>query len=193
MLRPIAILVLLPAVQSTASAQPTLTYYLAHIAAANSWRTTFTLVNQTTLPVTCNTSFFSDTGTPLALTFGGVAQSTTSDLIQPGGLARRQTDSQPSQPLVTGWAVANCTGPVKSSALFRSYNGNVATAEASVPAMLTPATQFVTYADQSTGVAYANPSSSTANVTFTAKDTGGAVLGTQTIAVAAGAHGAQNL
>ena len=32
--------------------------------------------------------------------------------------------------------------------------------------MTAPATQLVTYADQATGVAYANPSSTTANVTF---------------------------
>jgi hypothetical protein len=158
------------ALESTASAQGTLTYYFAHIASAGVWRTTFTYVNQTTLPVTCSTFFYSDAGSPLPLSFSGTSLSSTSDTILAGGVARRQTDAQTSQPVVTGWAVANCTGPVKANALFRSYNGNVAQAEASLPAMAFPANQFVTYADQATGVAYANPSPNAATVLFTAKD-----------------------
>ena len=39
---------------------------------------------------------------------------------------------------LAGWASASCTGPVKASALFRSYNGSVATGEASVIAMTVP-------------------------------------------------------
>jgi hypothetical protein len=42
--------------------------------------------------------------------------------------------------------------------------------------MASPATQFVTYADQSTGVAYANPSPSSAMVTFTARNQTGVVI-----------------
>jgi len=56
-----------------------------------------------------------------------------------------------------------------------------------VPAMQFPATEFVTYADQSTGVAYANRSSSSANVMFTAKDASGNVLA-QGIVLAGGAQ-----
>jgi hypothetical protein len=181
------------AFEGAAQAQGTLTYYFAHIASAGVWRTTFTYVNQTTLPVTCNTVFYSDTGSPLPLSFNGAALSSTSDAIPAGGIARRQTDAQTSQPVVTGWAAANCTGPVKASALFRSYNGNIAQAEASVPAMTFPANQFVTYADQATGIAYANPSTNAATVMFTAKDQNGAVLGSQSISLPAGAHGSQNL
>jgi hypothetical protein len=173
--------------------QATLTYYFAHIAVGDVWRTTFTYVNQTTLPVTCNTSFNSDAGSPLPLSFSGSSVSSTSDNIPAGGLARRQTDAQPNLMLTTGWAVANCTGPVKASALFRSYNGTVAQAEASVPAMLVPVSQFVTYADQTTGVAYANPSQTAATVTFTAKDSTGTVIGTKSISLAPGAHDSRNL
>ncbi len=176
-----------------AEAQTSLNYYFAHIASAGGWRTTFTYVNQTTLPVTCTTSFFSDTGTPLSLPFNGTAVSSTNDTISPGGLVRRQTDAQPNVDLVTGWASASCSGPVRASALFRSYNGTAPTAEASVPAMTFPATQFVTYADQSTGVAYANPSPNSAVVTFTAKDQSGAVVASQSITVPAGWHSSQNL
>ena len=183
----------LVASQASAPAQTALTYYFAHIAAAGVWRTTFTYVNQTSLAVTCNTSFYSDAGSPLSLSFDGVFLTSTTDTIPAGGIARRQTDAQADQPVVTGWASAACTGPVKASALFRSYNGAVAQAEASVPAMAFPATQFVTYADQSTGVAYANPSSKAATVTFTARNQSGAVVGAGMITLPSLAHGSRNL
>jgi hypothetical protein len=176
-----------------AQAQGSLTYYFAHIASAGVWRTTFTYVNQTTQAVTCNTSLYSDSGAALPLPFNKVLLTSTSDAIPPGGIARRQTDAESQQATVTGWATASCTGPVKASALFRSYNGSVAQAEASVPAMTYPTTEFVTYADQSTGVAYANPSESAAAVSFLAKDQNGAVIGTASISLSAGAHGSSNL
>ncbi len=183
----------LPTFSIAGSAQTTLTYYFAHLAADGPWRTTFTYVNQTTLPVSCNTSFYSDTGAPLSLSFSGDSLSSTSDNIPAGGLSRRQTDAQPALPFITGWAVANCTGPVKASVLFRSYDRSVANAEASVPAMLFPATQFVTYADQSTGVAYANPSAATASISFIARDAVGTIIATKAILLPPGSHGAQNL
>jgi hypothetical protein len=174
-------------------AQPSLSYYFAHVAAADVWRTTFTYVNASTQTVTCNTSFFSDSGGPLSLSFNGSGLSSTSDTIPAGGTARRQTDAQPSMGLVTGWAVAGCTGPVKASALFRRYNGNIPVAEVSVIAMTSPASQFVTYADQLTGVAYANPAQTAATVTFTARDPAGMAIASKSISLAAGSHGAQNL
>ncbi len=176
-----------------AHAQSTLTYYFAHIAAGDVWRTTFTYVNQTGGAVTCNSRFFSDSGAPLALTFNGSTASSFSDTIPAGGLARRQTDAQPAAQVVTGWASAACTGPVRASALFRAQNDSTAQAEASVPAMLGAASQFVTYADQASGLAYANPSQSTATVTFAASDAAGTLLASKSLMLAAGAHGSQNL
>jgi hypothetical protein len=169
------------------------TYYFAHIAAANVWRTTFTYVNASTQAVTCNTSFYSDSGGALALSFGGASLSSTLDAIPAGGVARRQTDAQPGLPVTTGWAMAKCTGPVKASVLFREYSGSVPQGEASVIAAAAPASQFVTYADQNTGVAYTNPSASPAKITFAAQDGGGSSLGTTSVTVAPGAHGSANL
>ncbi len=176
----------------SAAASPA-TYYFAHIAAANVWRTTFTYVNSTAQPVTCETSFYSDSGAPLALSFGGTATTSTNDTIPAGGTARRQTDSQPGFSVVTGWAVANCSGAVKASALFRSYNGPTPLAEASVIAMNAAASRFVTYADQTTGIAYANPSANQATIAFTAQSLSGAQLGTATVTSPPKSHGAQNL
>jgi len=89
---------------------------------------------------------------------------------------------------VTGWAVANCTGPVKASALFREYAGNVALGESSVIAANAPASQFVTYGDQTTGVAVANPSPNPAIVSFTGRNESGSVVGSANLTLAAGAH-----
>jgi hypothetical protein len=179
-------------VAAVANTQPQ-SYYFAHIAVGDVWRTTFTLVNASNQPVTCNTSFYSDSGSPLPLSFGGSLKSSTSDIIPAGGLARRQTDAQSAAPLLTGWARADCSGPVKASALFRSYSSAAPQAEASVIAMTAPATAFVTYANQLTGVAYANPGNSPATIAFTARDSTGTVLGTKTITVGAGSHGATNI
>jgi hypothetical protein len=178
---------------TSATCQTTISYYFPHIAAADVWRTTFTLVNAGTLAVNCSTTFRSDSGGSLALSFNGSPLQSISDTIPPGGTVRHQTDAQPSQPLVTGWAVASCSGPVKASALFRSFSGSTPTGEASVLAAAAAAARFVTYADQSTGVAYANPSGAAASLTFTARDTGGSVLGSTSLPLAAGAHGAQNV
>ena len=92
--------------EGAAPAQGTLSYYFAHIASAGVWRTTFTYVNQTSLPITCNTSFYSDSGSPLPLSFNGASLSSTSDTIPAGGTARRQTDAQTTQATVTGWQAA---------------------------------------------------------------------------------------
>ena len=177
----------------TAHTQTTIPYYFAHIAAADVWRTTFTYINGTTQPVTCTTAFYSDSGSPLTLSFTGSLLSSTSDTIPPGAIVRRQTDAQPALPLVTGWALAQCNGPVKASALFRRYNGNVPLAEASVIAVTSPASRWVTYADQQTGLAYANPSASPATVTFTANDSNGSMLASKTLSLGPMTHGSQNL
>ena len=85
-----------------------------------------------------------------------------------------------SAPLARGWALANCSGPVKANLLFRRRNSEGApTAEAGVNATAVPATRFVTFAEQGegqfgTGVAYANPSPNiSVPVTFTVRDTAG--------------------
>ena len=165
-------------------------YYFAHIAAGERWRTTFTYVNDSTQPESCTTSFYSKSGIPLALMFNGSSSSIWTRTIPIGGTVRMQTDANPSSPVVTGWARSDCVGPVKASALFRSYQGEIPEAEASVIAMTSGGTDFTTYADQLTGVAYANPFSETAEITFTARDLNGVTVGTKTISLAPHAQGA---
>src|SRR6266540_1045491 len=50
-------------------------YYFAHLASGGVWRTTFTFVNPADNLVTCNTTFYSNTGGLLQLSFGGIKTS----------------------------------------------------------------------------------------------------------------------
>ena len=63
------------------------------------------------------------------------------------------------------------------------------------PSSTTSATgKFVTFSDQKTGVAYANPSSTqTAEITFTAVSSTGVKLASKSLPVLPGEHGAANV
>ena len=114
---------------------------------------------------TCQTDFISDHGTPLMVSFAelGTIDSRT-DVLPPGGSVHQETNVDLSAPLARGWALANCSGPVKASLLFRRRNSEGApTAEAGVNAAAVPATRFVTFAEQGEdqfGTGVACPSSS---------------------------------
>jgi hypothetical protein len=79
--------------------------------------------------------------------------------------------------------------------LFRFYNNSgVPTGEAGVNAETAPTTKFATFAQTSTGVAYANPSTTdTATVTITVYSSTGAQLGSKVLTLGPLAHGAANL
>ena len=191
----------LPPGELDPSAQGPATYYFPHLAVGASWQTTLTYINYSPREVTCRTDFFSGQGTPLAVSFPGRgADASRSDVLPPGGSVHEETDVGLSAPLVSGWARADCTGPVKASLLFRQYDSaGVPTGEAGVNAAAAPATRFVTFAEQAPGqagtaVAYANPSgTSTAVVTFTAKDEAGRTLDSIDRTLMPRGHGAQNM
>ena len=121
------------------------------------------------------------------------------DVLPPGGSVHQETDVDLSAPLAPGWARATCTGPVQASLLFRGYNSEgMPVAEAGVNAATVPATRFVTFAEQGegqfgTGVAYANPSDTSATVTFTARDAAGEVLPSVNRTLSPGGHAAYGM
>ena len=121
------------------------------------------------------------------------------DVLPPGGSVHQETDVDLSAPLAPGWAQATCSGPVKASLLYRLRNSEGApTAEVGVNAAAVPATRFVTFAEQGegqfgTGVAYANPSATSAHVTFTARDTAGEVLASADRTLLPGGHDAHGM
>jgi hypothetical protein len=165
-------------------------YYFSHLALGGGWQTTLTYNNYSPQSVTCETAFFSNSGGALLVPFSGGAVSTRVDTLLPGGALHIESNADPNTAIVTGWAQAQCSGPVKASILFRSYEQGVATAEAGVNAMTAPATKFVTFAGTWTGVAYANPSTQPTQVTFTAFSSAGERLAAKAIQLSAGEHGA---
>ena len=97
-------------------------------------------------------------------------------------------------PVAQGWAQAMCNGPIRASLLYRLYQQGVPAGEAGVNAMTVPATKFVSFAETRTGVAYANPSSTqSALVTFTVVSSAGVKLGSTSLTLLPGGHGAANL
>ena len=175
-------------------------YYFPHLAVGASWQTTITYINYSREEVTCQTDFLSDHGTPLMVSFAelGTVDSRT-DVLPPGGSVHQETDVDLSAPLAPGWALANCSGPLKASLLYRQHNSEgVPTAEAGANATAVPATRFVTFAEQGegqfgTGVAYANPSATAALVTFTARDAVGEVLASVDRELSPGGHDAHGM
>ena len=183
-----------------AAAQGSTTYYFPHLAVGASWQTTITYINYSPDEVTCQTDFISDYGSPLLVSFAalGTVVSRT-DVLPPGGSVHQETNVDLSAPLAPGWARATCSGSVKASLLFRLHNSEgVPTAEAGVNAAAVPATRFVTFAEQGegqfgTGVAYANPSATSAHVTFTAKDEAGQILASVARTLLPGGHNAHGM
>ena len=143
--------------------------------------------------MSCQTAFLNDAGAPLAVPFGGLAASSRTDVLAPGGSIHRESTANLAPPVQAGWARVECSAPIKPSILFRYYKQGVPTGEASVNASQIPAKRFVTFAEQRTGVAYANPSAQAAQVTFTAKNTAGQTIGSANLTLQPGAHGSSNL
>ena len=175
------------------------TYYFPHLAVGDGWQTTITYINYSSEEVTCRTEFLSDQGTPLLVSFAdrGMVPSRT-DVLQPGESVHEETNVTLSAPRVAGWARAACTGPVKASLLYRRFEGGVPTGEAGVNATTVPATRFVTFAEQGegqhgTGVAYANPSDTQADITFTVLDADGETLASDDQMLSPNGHGAKNM
>jgi hypothetical protein len=167
-------------------------YYFPHLAFGGGFETTLTYVNYSPQSVSCQTTFYSDAGAALQVPFSAGATSTRSDVLAPGASIHVQTHGG-ANPLVAGWGQAQCTGPAKASLLYRLYNASVAQGEAGVNASTTPTTEFVTFAQTATGIAYANPSVTAANVTITAFDANGVLRGNTTFVLPPNAHGAANI
>jgi hypothetical protein len=114
------------------------------------------------------------------------------DTLTPGGAIHDETRATGS--VVGGWAEAQCTGPIKASILYRYYDVHgIALSEAAVPSMINPATEFVTFAETNTGIAYANPSQVPASVTITALDVNGSALGSTVTTLPPNGHAADNV
>lgn len=170
------------------------TYYFSQLAFSAGWQTTLTFVNYSPQTVTCQTSFYGDSGSPLAVPFNQGTITTRTDVLAPGGVIHDQTVASLTASTQEGWAEATCSGPVQASLLYRYYQSGVPSGEASVNAETAPTTEFATFAQTATGVAYGNPSpTEPANVTLTVFNTAGVKLGSTTVQLVPMGHGSGNL
>ena len=178
----------------TASFNQNNNYYFSHFVFAENWESTLTYNNYSQQSVTCTTNFYDDNGAPLGVPFAQGTVTTRTDVLASGGSIHDPTTAPHTGTVVEGWAQASCTGPVQASMLFRVYTNGVPLDEAGVNGETAPTTEFATFAQTLTGVAYANPSpTQSATITFTVYDNAGTRLGSQSITLGPLAHGASNI
>ena len=180
------------------SATLTYTYYFSQLAFAGGFQSTLTYINYGASAVTCTTSFYGDNGSPLSVPFPDTTGSTRTDTIAPGASIHDQTNANLTATGAEGWAQSTCTGPVEASLLYRFYSASgTAEGEASVSAETAPTSKFVTFAQSaaaSTGVAYANPSTTqSAVITITAYNAAGGTLGNKIVTLGPLQHGSSNV
>src|SRR5690349_23876809 len=73
-------------------------YYFPHLAFGGGFQTTLTYVNYSPQNVSCQTTFFSDTGSPLPVPFAGGAVASRTDNLGPGDDVHAQTQAGASEP-----------------------------------------------------------------------------------------------
>jgi hypothetical protein len=169
-------------------------YYISQLAFAGRWQMTLTYVNYSPQTVTCVTNFYSDAGGALLVPFSGGTVSGRTDILQPGQSIHDQSVADLNATVSQGWAQATCDGPIQASLLYRLYTAGVPVGEAGVNAEAAPTTEFATFAQTATGVAYANPSTTqSAAITLKVFNAAGAPLGSTVITLGPLAHGAANL
>jgi hypothetical protein len=169
-------------------------YYFSDFAFSGGYQTTLTYVNYSPQTVTCTTSFYGDNAAPVAMPFSDQTGSTRSDTMAPGGSIHVVTVAPLAPPFVQGWAQATCTGPVEAGLLYRYFANGTAVGEASVNAETSATTEFSTFAQTATGIAYANPSATaSATITIEVYNTAGALLGSKIFTLGPLQHGTGNV
>ncbi|MBI2817444.1 MAG: M48 family metalloprotease [Acidobacteria bacterium] len=142
-------------------------FYFAHITDGGSddekWTTQIRFVNSNPFAVSGNLQFYSQDGTPLLVDLGGGSFSSFGEPVPAFGSLLLETKGT-SPVLRTGFAKGTFDAPVQATAEFRLWkNGRFGTG-VSVDG-ISPNTQFVTFADSSSGIAVANPNSSAVSCT----------------------------
>jgi len=172
---------------------------LSHIAAGGWWSTVITLVNTSSAALPVTVALHNDDGSALTLpvttTQQGSSQTTTTSSVN----ATINPDAtllvsmgNPVASTVVGWADVTSTGPLGGYAIFRSTPPTGSPSEGTVPLQSQfPSTITLPYDNTAgfvMGVALANLSTSSANITATMWDDSGNQLGTQPITIAGSGH-----
>ena len=178
---------------------PARTGVLSHIAAGGGWNTVITLVNNSAAAVPVTLALHNDDGSALTLpvttTQQGASQPTTassvSATINPNATLLISTGDQVASTVV-GWADVTSVGPLGGYAIFRQTPQTGSPSEGTVPLQSQfPSTVTLAYDNTAgfvMGVALANLSTSSANITATMWDDSGNLLGTQIITIAGSGH-----
>ncbi len=152
------------------------------------WVTSLTFVNpHQALAAQCTVYFVNNNGTPLALDFGQGAVPNFNFSVPPQGTVQF-TSTGASPTIVTGWAIAYSTLPLAGVVQFRASVGRVP--KQAISALATTASQsFRSPATALTGVAIANPSSTSAvQFNLSALDGNGQTLATTSMVLPALGH-----
>ena len=172
---------------------------LSHIAAGGGWDTAITLTNTSSAPINLTVAFHADDGSaltlPLTVTQQGGTQATTTPslnaVINPEATLLIDTGAQLASTVV-GWADVLSSAPLGGYAIFRSTPQNGPPSEGTVPLQgQFPSTMTLSYDDTAgfvMGVAIANLSTASADITATVWDDSGNQLATQVITIAGSGH-----
>ena len=176
----------------------------------NAWTTEFIFTNLGTGQATVTFRWYGDSGAPLSVPVTGSGRAVTHQFqIAPNGTLDFSLDNT-QDPLTGGWAAVDIVGSVSGQAVYHSdvtgrpeysaaaplvRNGTQANLillgggvpVSTVPAPVSLALPFNNI-DNITGVSFANVTSTAQTLTLNFLDDGGALLMSQTIPLAAGAH-----
>ena len=171
---------------------------LPHIAAGGPWSTVITLCQPTATAAQVTVAFHNDDGSALSLPVTTTSQGTTASTasnsvtatINPNATLLISTGQMAST--VVGWADVSSPAAVGGLAIFRTASSNSPVSEGTVALQSHSASTITLPYDNTSGfvmgVALANLSASSANITATIWDDSGNQLGTQTIALAGSGH-----
>jgi len=172
---------------------------LAHIAAGGGWTTTLSVVNASASSIDINVVLHADDGSPLSLpvtttqlglvqTFTGSSVGTT---MGPNSTFIISTDGQAGS-ATEGWADVLSSGSVGGFAVFQFTPQSGSSPEGTAPLQTRfPSSMILPYDNTGghvMGVALANLSGTSADITATIWDDTGSQLGSQTIAVVGSGH-----
>ncbi len=166
---------------------------MAHLASADSWKTTITLVNTGTASANAHLHFFGDSGSPLSLPLSfpqGGSSSTTASALDESLAAGAMLIIESTGPVAqVGSAQLTTDGAVSGFAVFKATDTGQ---EAVVPLETRNPASFMLAFDNTggivTGVAIANVASQAGNVPVVIRDDTGTEIGTGSIALAAEGH-----
>lgn len=170
---------------------------MAHIASADTWATTFTLVNTGAASAHVRLNLFGDNGGPLLVPLdfpqlpasGTILGSSLERTVAPNATLVVNTTGPSTQPVQVGSAQLASTGTTTGFAIFRFNRSNQ---EAVVPLETSNAASYLLPFDNTNGVvlgvALQNVASQTANVPVVIRDDSGAQIGTALLAIAANGH-----